>query len=378
VIGASWPWKRLLAGGFVLAVLAVVPFALGSGTAKQGAEVTGSYVLTSTGLEATLINNTSNLHFFYNAGKLADGRSVAGATFNGTPCQSTIPPGWSFDCGPYDFGPGQTAKIDVTVSGLSATNHPDLLTEYSADKATYPYMSNIPYQPPPPTGGGGGKRSTAPVCGAGEHAIAKKWKQTHGKKHLLSAKAPPSALQGQCTLPPRGPCKNQRGLDIQGGPNPDSLTGTALADTMNGQGDNDTVSGKDDNDLLRGGPGRDTLNGNQCDDVLFSSGSDHDAAWDGGPGNDVLNGSAVSMEGGPGDDYVANGFPRRGTTSGGPGDDVISVTVGEEETVSGGGGKDTIDARNRSKDTIDCGPGADTLYADQQDRFKNCEKVILS
>jgi RTX calcium-binding nonapeptide repeat (4 copies) len=228
----------------------------------------------------------------------------------------------------------------------------------------------------------GPPKSKTPQCGLNEHGLAKKaqklWKRTHGKGRILSAAGKPSPLQGQCTLPPRGPCKNLKGLDIQGGPNSDSLTGTPLADTMNGQGENDSVSGKGDNDLLRGGPGRDTLNGNECDDVLFSSGSDHDAAWSGGPGQDVLNGSAVTMDGGPDDDYIVNGFPRRGTTSGGGGNDTIDVSQGEEGIVSGGAGKDTINARNGHKDTIDCGPGADTLYADTVDKFKNCEKVILS
>src|SRR5262249_7256831 len=140
--------------------------------------------------------------------------------------------------------------------------------------------------------------SKTPRCVKGEHQVARDWRRKHGKKRSSSAtSAKGNPLQGECTLPPRGPCKNQRGLLLNGGPKNDTLDGTALADTMNGQGGSDIVSGKDDNDLLRGGPGRDTLNGNQCDDVLFLSGSDHDEAWDGGPGNDLLNGSAVTMEG---------------------------------------------------------------------------------
>lgn len=234
-----------------------------------------------------------------------------------------------------------------------------------------------PTAPPPPPPPPAAPPSTTPGCRESEQMLAKKGKQKLAKKRGSSAKSPPSALQGQCTLPPRGPCLNKQGLLIDGGPADETLVGSPLSDTMNGQGGIDTVNGKDDNDLLRGGPGRDMLDGALCDDVLFLSGNDHDAAWQGGPGNDVLNGSAVTMDGGPNDDYVVNGFPRRGTTSGGAGDDLISVTVGEEAIINGGGGKDTIDARNRSKDKIDCGPGSDTLYADQVDTFKNCEKVIL-
>ena len=231
-----------------------------------------------------------------------------------------------------------------------------------------------------PGGGGGGPKANTPRCDVGEPQVASDWKREHAEKRSsTAASAKGSPLQGQCTLPPRGPCGGQQGLLINGGPRDDTLDGTPLDDTMNGQGGADTVNGRGGNDLLRGGPGRDKLDGGACDDVLFSSGSDHDAAWDGGPGNDVLNGSAVTMEGGPGDDVVLvlNGFPGGATTSGGGGNDVIVVT-GYQGIVSGGAGNDWIDARNQNQDTIDCGPGIDTLYADERDAFKRCEKVILS
>ena len=380
--------KRLFGMGFVLVVLVSAAFVEGSGAKPLVAvdnEVTGFYDLTPTGITAT-IKNEGTQTFFYNAGRIADGRPVTSATFNGVPCTSSIPPGYSFDCGPYEFAPGQTATIEATVPGLhafrgAATAADDFEFLGSTDRMTYCCKSSIPRRPstqppppppppttppppPPPPPPPASPPSRSPVCGLGAKQLITKWKASHNKR-TLGAKPPPSALQGQCTLPPRGPCKNQKGLLIDGGPNVDSLVGTPLSDTMNGAGDNDSVAGKDDNDLLRGGPGRDTLDGGPCDDVLFSSGSDHDASWQGGTGFDVLNGSAVSMDGGPDDDYVVNGFPRRGTTNGGDGNDLIVVT-GEEETINGGKGKDTIYAVNRSTDKIDCGPGTDELLRRRQ------------
>ena len=157
--------KRLLPIVLGVALFVLAPLAHGSGLAKRSnaqplialdGEVTGSYVLTSNGLEATLVNKSSQT-FFYNAGKLADGRAVSGATFNGTPCTSSIPPGWSFDCGPYEFGPGQTAKLDVTVAGLNGLREsgavpipPALLAWFSNNKIDYCCMANIPPSTPPP------------------------------------------------------------------------------------------------------------------------------------------------------------------------------------------------------------------------------------
>jgi hypothetical protein len=161
---------RLAFPAALCALLVSVPLAHGAGGPKAGAaplaaldnEVTGTYVVTSTGLVATITNSGSQT-FYYNAGRLSDGRPVNGATFDGVQCTSSIPPGYSFDCGPYQFAPGQTATLAVSVSGLqglrlgAAVVNPTLELAMSADRATYCCRSTIaqrmttaPPPPPPP------------------------------------------------------------------------------------------------------------------------------------------------------------------------------------------------------------------------------------
>jgi hypothetical protein len=364
----------------LLAVGALALTGIAGATSVRRSADGGSGTYTEVGTAITInVTNTGTTGWRYIVFGAPGGASFLDGSTSGTstaPCVTgsfVAGPG-ELECGPYTPVPaGASATILAHVNEALSCGAPLRFNVNSTGVPPYPEANPVTYGGPPcitprPSG--------APGCETNAANLKKLYLKHFGKKRS-SAKSPPSALQGQCTLPPRGPCLNKTGLLIDGGPNDETLDGTPLSDTMNGQGGNDSVNGKDDNDLLRGGPGRDTLNGNECDDVLFSAGNDHDAAWDGGSGNDVLNGSAVTMDGGPNDDYVVNGFPRRGTTGGGGGDDLVVVTGGEEGIVSGGGGKDTIDARNRSRDKIDCGPGSDTLYADQVDTFKNCEKVIL-
>jgi Ca2+-binding RTX toxin-like protein len=66
-----------------------------------------------------------------------------------------------------------------------------------------------------------------------------------------------------------------------GGPNKDSLTGTAGKDGILGLGGNDKLRGKGGSDGLCGGPGKDVLKGGGAKDRL-----------DGGPGKDLCVGQA--------------------------------------------------------------------------------------
>ncbi|MDK2125821.1 calcium-binding protein, partial [Parachitinimonas caeni] len=105
-------------------------------------------------------------------------------------------------------------------------------------------------------------------------------------------------------------------VQIQGGNNPDNLSGSAGADRIRAGGGNDTVFGLGGNDELKGEAGNDYLDGGDGNDTL-----------DGGSEDDQLNGGA-------GDDSLV----------GGAGNDkyVFSGAFGQDTIDNTGGGQDWI------------------------------------
>ena len=354
-----------------VAVLVGVFVALASAAGALNAA--GSSVgVNSAGADYVVMNPSSSAEPFNYVDLFAPtGTQFTGVSASAGACTIIPAGGRHISCQGMTVAPGSQMTVHGDAAGLNVgASHQICVANTSTHTGGCVNVDAIASAPPTVP-------NPALVCGRSAKQLKALWLLLHRGKRAASAKGRPSALQGQCTLPPRGPCLGQKGLLIDGGPTDDTLIGTPKGDTMNGHEGNDGLDGLDDNDLMRGGPGRDTLDGNTCDDVLFSSGNDSDATWSGGPGNDVLNGKAASMDGGPDEDYVVNGL-RGGTAAGGGGDDLISVTPGEEMTVSGGPGSDTIDARNQSHDKIDCGPGKDTLFADAKDTFKGCETVKIT
>ncbi|SDH98052.1 calcium-binding protein [Lutimaribacter saemankumensis] len=148
---------------------------------------------------------------------------------------------------------------------------------------------------------------------------------------------------------------------LEGGDDPEALTGSDGDDSLSGGGGSDLLLGHGGDDSLSGGTGNDWLFGLEGDDLI-----------NGGPGNDVISGGYGSdtINGGGGDDFVESAgllddpallqsagtaddfgdlaflydFDQPGDTGDvidlGPGDD--TVVAGSDDTVTTGDGSDTI------------------------------------
>jgi len=156
---------------------------------------------------------------------------------------------------------------------------------------------------------------------------------------------------------------------LNGGDGADSLDGGTGLDVLNGDAGNDTLFGNLDNDTLNGGDGDDSADGGfGNDNIDGQNGSD---TLDGGFGNDTLNGSSGNdlVEGGPDNDRVLGGSGND-SLDGGTGDDTIRGQSGADlvkggdgdDSILGDGGNDVIDGGD-GNDTIDAGNGADIVDA---------------
>jgi Ca2+-binding RTX toxin-like protein len=156
----------------------------------------------------------------------------------------------------------------------------------------------------------------------------------------------------------------ERGPELVGTAEDDTLIGGLDADIMRGLAGDDTLLGGRGNDVLSGDAGDDVLNGGAGNDQLFGrAGAD---TLLGGPGNDVLQGNAGpdQLTGGPGNDQL---FGNLGPDilRGGPGNDLLDGGPGPD-TLVGGGGSDTfrITAIGPGVDRVldfQDGPGGDVL-----------------
>ncbi len=183
-------------------------------------------------------------------------------------------------------------------------------------------------------------------------------------------------------------------LQVLGGNDNDTLTGTAGGDNLQGGDGNDSIVANDGDDTVKGGVGNDTLvAGKGNDSVLGEGGVDSITGDDGndslmgGDDNDIINGFAGNdlikgeggndtlfagigndrIEGGTGNDTI-RGHEGNDLLLGGDGDDTLRGDAGDD-TINGGDGNDTIDSGDGSdlvtgangNDTIDGGNGNDTL-----------------
>jgi len=118
---------------------------------------------------------------------------------------------------------------------------------------------------------------------------------------------------------------------IEGGPNGDSLNGTAGSDCILGHGGQDAIFGNGGNDFISGGDGGDFITGGAGNDVIYGGpGSDN---LNGDDGDDTIFGEADQdqISGGNGNDKV-NGGPANDTLQGDAGNDICTA----------GGGTDTF------------------------------------
>jgi Ca2+-binding RTX toxin-like protein len=167
-------------------------------------------------------------------------------------------------------------------------------------------------------------------------------------------------------------------------PEPQTITGTDVAnlldggngnDILDGAGGDDQLNGWDGNDLLRGGDGNDMLNGGNGDDVL-EGGDGNDIVNDragrnilrGGAGSDTLelNGAGVSTaDGGDGDDFLSGGIGH--TLDGGNGNDHLKLSSMDQTGAAwayGGAGDDLVEVgqtRGQLNTMLSGGAGADTF-----------------
>ncbi|KUE87481.1 RTX toxin [Cupriavidus necator] len=193
---------------------------------------------------------------------------------------------------------------------------------------------------------------------------------------------------------------------LEGGSNPDSMTGAVAGDIFIGGRGTDILNGGNGDDVLRGGADNDTLNGGIGDDVL-RGGADNDTI-DGGVGIDMLDFSdatgavsftliqsstlvkvLVGATPGLGTDSYANmegviGSAFVDTLTGSSANDVIRGGAGDD-TINGGDGIDLLDFSDatggvvftltQSGSPTTAGPGVTGLGADS---YSNMEGVIGS
>ena len=119
--------------------------------------------------------------------------------------------------------------------------------------------------------------------------------------------------------------------DAFGGPQDDTLRGSAGVNELWGDAGADTLDGREGPDTLRGGEGRDILAGRLGDDALFGDG-DSDLL-DADEGNDILYGGTERdvLLGGPGNDLMAGDVGSDPTDS-----------VGDADHLNGGSGNDIL------------------------------------
>ena len=130
-----------------------------------------------------------------------------------------------------------------------------------------------------------------------------------------------------------------RGREITGTGQSDTLRGIDGPDRLYGEGGRDLLLGGIGNDRLYGGTGDDTLQGGAGDDELY--GAEDDDHLTGGDGADTLFGDAGSdrLDGGPGADMMVGGLGNDRYRVDDPGD-LVSGEVGWSQ----GGGIDTVEA----------------------------------
>lgn len=158
---------------------------------------------------------------------------------------------------------------------------------------------------------------------------------------------------------------------ITGDGGPNSLVGGGGNDTISGLGGNDTLFGQQGDDSLSGGDGNDVIIGNDGNDVI-----------DGGNGNDLITGDLAAVPGQGGSDNIVCGAGNdtvlcqegADTVSGGDGADLIGIFAGQNISIDAGPGDDFIiggfDLFGAANATIEGGQGNDVIVGgNQNDTF---------
>lgn len=174
---------------------------------------------------------------------------------------------------------------------------------------------------------------------------------------------------------------------VDGGDGDDALSGGIGNDTVFGQAGHDTMTGGFGNDILVGGAGQDIVEGGEGEDTVAGDADQVADRYDGGEGTDTLDYSAIvlSMDinlitgnasgqeigqdtvlrfeiilAGQDDDNII-GSDEAERLEGGAGDDVVADNGGRD-SVAGGTGNDTvIAAADSADDHYDGQSGIDTL-----------------
>jgi alkaline phosphatase len=148
------------------------------------------------------------------------------------------------------------------------------------------------------------------------------------------------------------------GLDVEGSPLGETLTGSDRADLIGGRAGDDVIAAGAGDDTVNGGIGDDEVMGEGGDDRIILRAGDDTA--DGGDGNDIISGNAGAdtLSGGAGDDLI-NGGIGDDSVSGDAGDDRIILLAGND-TADGGDGNDIMSG-NAGNDTLSGGEGDDLI-----------------
>jgi hypothetical protein len=140
-----------------------------------------------------------------------------------------------------------------------------------------------------------------------------------------------------------------------GTPGDDRIATGDDRDRIEGGAGDDRIATRDERDFIHGGTGNDRIN----------AGGGHDDAY-GGDSEDILRGGA-------GNDTLAPG-PHDDVATAGTGQDRLFDNHGDDE-LRGGAHTDFLSARDGDRDIVDCGPGKDVAVGDDEDVYRDCERV---
>src|SRR5918999_521632 len=130
---------------------------------------------------------------------------------------------------------------------------------------------------------------------------------------------------------------------------------------------------------LRGGAGNGRLRAAQAAATVGTPGDDRIATGNdrinaGGGHDDAYGGDSEDiLRGGAGNDTLAPG-PHDDVATGGTGQDRLFDNHGDDE-LRGGAHTDFLSARDGDRDIVDCGPGKDVAVGDDEDVYRDCERV---
>ncbi|UOD28039.1 type I secretion C-terminal target domain-containing protein [Massilia violaceinigra] len=152
------------------------------------------------------------------------------------------------------------------------------------------------------------------------------------------------------------------GLNLQGGPGGEGLTGSAFNDTISGNGGKDIIFGYGGDDYILSNDPEDTLA--VGDDLFGYEGND---TLFGGRANDNLNGNLGNdfADGGAGNDRLV-GELGNDTLQGGAGHDTLNDYEGRD-SLMGGAGVDLLFSERGGSALLDGGDDNDVLLGDGQD-----------